>query len=136
MEDYKRAWSEAREKMAEARALVKNVFAAGAQQLVKDLEVESFSWTQYTPYFNDGDVCEFGAHIDYPHIEGFNEYGENFKVDEEEWEAAKIAPKEKYQLVRDFLRQFEEDDYLFMFGDHAEVTVTATNIEVEDYEHD
>lgn len=25
-------------------------------------EVESVFWTQYTPYFNDGDACEFGVH--------------------------------------------------------------------------
>src|SRR4051794_30400356 len=24
--------------------------------------VESFGWTQYTPYFNDGDECVFGVH--------------------------------------------------------------------------
>ncbi|MFC9995776.1 hypothetical protein [Nocardia sp. NPDC127526] len=24
-------------------------------------EVEAVRWTQYTPYFNDGDVCEFGT---------------------------------------------------------------------------
>lgn len=30
-------------------------------QAVLDLEyIHSFGWDQYTPYFNDGDVCEFG----------------------------------------------------------------------------
>lgn len=24
--------------------------------------VEAFSWAQWTPYFNDGDACEFGVH--------------------------------------------------------------------------
>ncbi len=28
-------------------------------------ELKSFSWTQYTPYFNDGDECVFSAHTDY-----------------------------------------------------------------------
>jgi DNA repair exonuclease SbcCD ATPase subunit len=31
----------------------------------KHPELESFSWTQYTPYFNDGDECVFSAHTDY-----------------------------------------------------------------------
>lgn len=31
----------------------------------KHPELESFSWTQYTPYFNDGDECVFNAHTDY-----------------------------------------------------------------------
>jgi hypothetical protein len=35
--------------------------------------LKSFGWTQYTPYFNDGDTCEFGVHIDYPYINGASE---------------------------------------------------------------
>lgn len=30
----------------------------------KNKSFESFSWTQYTPYWNDGDTCEFYAHTD------------------------------------------------------------------------
>lgn len=30
--------------------------------LLFDLNVVAFGWRQYTPYFNDGDPCEFGAH--------------------------------------------------------------------------
>jgi len=26
--------------------------------------LKSVGWTQYTPYFNDGDTCEFGVHFD------------------------------------------------------------------------
>lgn len=29
--------------------------------LIDDPNVHSFGWTQYTPYFNDGDTCEFGV---------------------------------------------------------------------------
>lgn len=29
--------------------------------LLNDPNVHSFGWKQYTPYFNDGDVCEFGV---------------------------------------------------------------------------
>ncbi len=36
-------------------------------------KLKSFGWTQYTPYFNDGDTCEFGVHFDYPYINGANE---------------------------------------------------------------
>jgi hypothetical protein len=31
----------------------------------KHPELKSFSWTQYTPYFNDGDECVFNAYTDY-----------------------------------------------------------------------
>jgi hypothetical protein len=39
----------------------------------KHPELESFSWTQYTPYFNDGDECVFSAHTDYISINGSEE---------------------------------------------------------------
>lgn len=32
------------------------------QALLDDPNVVEFGWTQYTPYFNDGDVCEFGVY--------------------------------------------------------------------------
>jgi len=32
--------------------------------------LESFSWTQYTPHFNDGDPCQFGAYIDEVNLDG------------------------------------------------------------------
>lgn len=35
--------------------------------------LKSFGWTQYTPYFNDGDSCEFGTNFSYPYINGANE---------------------------------------------------------------
>jgi hypothetical protein len=35
--------------------------------------LKSFGWPQYTPYFNDGDTCEFSVHLDYPWINGSNE---------------------------------------------------------------
>lgn len=30
----------------------------------KHKDFKSFAWTQYTPYWNDGDTCEFYAHTD------------------------------------------------------------------------
>jgi hypothetical protein len=35
--------------------------------------LKSFGWTQFTPYFNDGNSCEFGVNFDYPYINGSNE---------------------------------------------------------------
>lgn len=43
--------------------------------------LKSFGWTQYTPYFNDGDTCEFGVHYDYPWINGANsDYNEESDI--------------------------------------------------------
>lgn len=40
-------------------------------------EVESVRWTQYTPYFNDGDPCEFSTHELYLKLVGDDDSGEN-----------------------------------------------------------
>jgi hypothetical protein len=40
--------------------------------------LESFGWTQYTPYFNDGDTCIFSVNTDYISVN--DEY-----VDESKW---------------------------------------------------
>ena len=37
---------------------------------VEHPKVKSFGWTQYTPYFNDGDTCYFSVHTDYIYING------------------------------------------------------------------
>ena len=35
--------------------------------------IQNISWTQYTPYFNDGDVCEFSVNTDYLEINNESE---------------------------------------------------------------
>ncbi len=37
-------------------------------------ELTSFGWTQYTPYFNDGEACQFNSHHTDPFINGFDSY--------------------------------------------------------------
>ena len=39
--------------------------------------LKSVSWTQYTPYFNDGDTCYFSAHTDDLEINGVSEYNDD-----------------------------------------------------------
>jgi hypothetical protein len=33
-------------------------------------KIKSFGWSQYTPYFNDGDECTFSSNVDYPYVNG------------------------------------------------------------------
>ena len=37
-------------------------FAALLQPVLDDPEIVRFGWNQYTPYFNDGEPCEFGTY--------------------------------------------------------------------------
>jgi len=51
--------------------------------------LKSVSWTQYTPYFNDGDTCEFSAHVSDLDINGRSEYDDD---DEDDTDYISIRP--------------------------------------------
>lgn len=96
-------------------------------------QLQSFSWTQYTPYFNDGDECVFrmnGLH----YMNG--EYAEDYDRDDPNsaWQG------EAYEELDGILHKFDRDTMKDIFGDHAEVTVTRTptgfSTSVESYEHE
>ena len=85
-------------------------------------EVESVSWTQYTPYFNDGDSCTFSVRE--LRING-----------EEEWDANESMEA----LFKIFKEVHNQDNEIFLqcFGDHVEVTITRDgNVDVSEYSHD
>lgn len=125
------------------------------------LGITSATWLQYTPYFNDGDSCEFGVRADemdlgWPNLKG--------SVDEDDedssaWSALYYLRKEidspKRQRLLDagitveFATEVDKvasaigkvlhanEDMLEMaFGDHVKVTVTPNGLEVDEYEHD
>lgn len=118
--------------------------------------LESFGWTQYTPYFNDGDTCIFSVDTDYISIN-------DELVDEAEWasdvnviswgtwnrdlriyEGRVEEPNPNYNPIlteasneiKKFLGRFDNDFYLSKFGDHAEITVTKDGVDISDYDHD
>jgi len=118
--------------------------------------LESFGWSQYTPYFNDGDTCIFSVNTDYISVN--DEY-----VDEAKWssevnvinwgnwnrelkvyEGRVEQPNPNYDPVltaasneiTNFLGNFDNDFYLSKFGDHAEITVTKSEIKISDHDHD
>ena len=54
---------------AEMEATAKTAFTDMAKEFFDaNPTVLAFGWTQYTPYFNDGDVCTFRAQTDYPRV--------------------------------------------------------------------
>lgn len=71
-------------------------------------KIKSIGWTQYTPYFNDGDTCEFGINIDYPYVNGESVYdleilneNKHVKITEEnEEEVKKHSEKIGYRWLK------------------------------------
>lgn len=112
--------------------------------------VEAVKWNQYTPYFNDGEPCEFGIGEAYVRITGQDEEaGDNEDGFIGSYEMANydrdirrtIAKAEytgvfpAYDALASAMEHFEE----FLsesFGDHAEITATKSGFAIEQYDHD
>lgn len=122
---------------------------AAAELFEKHSTLVSFSWTQYTPYWNDGDTCLFSAGIDEIFLKTTNQVPESTEDDEDHDDEDDIfssysiddkkhmTPREKAGMdVLKFLKNFDDDSLESMFGDHAKVIVTAKGVKVEEYEHD
>lgn len=139
----------------ERKTLGERVLKEGANELFEQYpKLKSFSWTQYTPFFNDGDPCYFSAHTCDPYINLVNvdgiidgrsyedeETGECFdEIDDDEalLKVTGLTHEEHYGLckvVQKFLEQIDDEVYESVFGDHVCVRIGRTGIMVEDYDH-
>lgn len=158
----------------EQRAL-RAKFQTEAQAMFKETMKEFFDknpgitalkWTQYTPYFNDGDECVFGVNDVYftnapaDELDNISAWGEYEGEDDSVWvcqniayvlisgskyyqeEAAKIraaggVDEESCKLIDKMIQSSEMQDIMEeMFGDHVAVTATRDGFDVNDYEHD
>lgn len=115
-------------------ALFKAFFAANP-------DIGALKWTQYTPYFNDGEPCEFSVNSDFDVLLGkyvtpeedsdddddkVNEFIENYELEDKKIEAA----------ISSLGRVVDESIFLSAFGDHAKVIATPEGFHVTEYDHD
>lgn len=133
------------------QAAVKELGQAAIADLLKDFltkfpEVESVRWTQYTPYFNDGDECVFGvneARVTLKEVgaeNGHDEDEDDYGIDAWSLTYQNETPERK-ALAADLKalgKQLDESDDILRecFGDHVQVIVTRAGIEVSEYSHD
>lgn len=140
-------------------ALQQQAFGDRAKALFdKHPALKSFTWNQYTPLWNDGDVCRFRCNTEDVTINGLDEdetsnltsktlYKDNpdFVRGVTDWNKRYIeVPNPEYNAelakakaaVEKFLRGFQSKYYEAAFGDHAEVTVTRKGVTVEEYDHE
>lgn len=115
-------------------------------------KIESITWNQYTPYFNDGDECTFSTNFDYFSINGENvddidaldwRIRYHIEDDKEKIEKYPLQPEwdfELYRIVEEFkeiLNSIDDEFYKDLFGDHVEVTVKSDGtVETKEYDHD
>lgn len=110
-------------------------------------EIQVITWTQYTPYFMDGDTCEFTVHdvyvsdnIECSHWGEFEEEDEDKEVSSFVYQAYDLRTKagwdDVYELLQFMETELGHDILEFSLGDHVLVRVTRDGIETRDYDHD
>lgn len=113
-------------------------------------DIDKITWTQYTPYFNDGDPCVFGVQEMY------------FTLDKDEVDINELDYQdEEYRCYSDFFwddngKRFDpvaeyraefkkftqqigklpDEIFLNTFGDHVRVIASRSGFDVQEYEHD
>ncbi|MFF5790231.1 hypothetical protein ACFY8P_35325 [Streptomyces sp. NPDC012693] len=133
------------------------------QAMLDDPTIVEFGWRQYTPYFNDGEPCEFSAQgtwvrttadedVDEYQLEMWGhasvgkvttEWGD---VDPETNRRIALSTtyegpdRARYDRCKALEAAIEAGHFehvlLDAFGDHANITVRRDGIEVEFYDHD
>jgi hypothetical protein len=145
--------------MDEMREKGKKVFYDAVSSIFETYpEVYGITWTQYTPYFNDGEECIFSISevfflpgiVDdlgnyetsgeiYDDLSGYDYDSIAFYMysyqDVPVWQRPSPELKETIKSFESFTSSYE--DFLKdTFGDHVEVFITREGIKVTEYEHD
>jgi len=155
---------EAFDKLIEEQRELRAKFQATAQALFKETTKQFFDknpavtaihWTQYTPYFNDGDECVFSIRDVYftnanseqmGDVTDWGDYeGEDDTVwSETSWGFTYHKDKNFEGVNLDDVENFSElvsgsemqDVMKEMFGDHVRVVATREGFDVQEYNHD
>lgn len=115
-------------------------------------EAHVVGWRQYTPYFNDGETCEFNCYAEYAFVSNAKDYKNiewsEYSGDQEDvWvsdgdcgdtneELIPESVSKNIDSLRKLLSNIDEDIFLDMFGDHVQVFATREGFEVVEYSHD
>lgn len=163
------------DKLVQDQRKLKEEFRVTAQELFKQTTKEffeknpgitAFIWTQYTPYFNDGDACVFSVgsptftNAPEDELDNVNHYGEYDGEEDGIWSTDSLSfvlaeEREWYKKERDLIlagapidaesveriqtligSEEMEDVMEIMFGDGVIVRATRNGFDVEEYDHD
>jgi len=147
---------EAKEKLARLiREQGESIFKEKVNEFFKENPaIKAFAWSQYTPYFNDGEPCEFSVNpLSFTTAEdldedekcglahedgGFSTWSNDGPCDG--YDAHPGLTRETYKACRELDRILTSNDMqdivLSIFGDHVTVFVTPQEVIVEEYDHD
>jgi hypothetical protein len=127
------------------------------QAVLDDPTITEFGWQQYTPYFNDGDPCEFSVYGLWVRTDADADVDDLYDLEADNREHPSLGRRPYLWETREFLPYEGPDEARYLrvqalsgaiqggafenvlmeaFGDHASVTVRRGGIDVEFYEHD
>jgi hypothetical protein len=119
----------------EMKKLVHNVFNAYFESFP---EVKTIHWTQYTPYFNDGDECVFTINDINISTKPYNEILNVYDEDEDDVTAELLDALEstkEFSHIKDFI--YENENYFnYVFGDGYWIKVSRDGYHIEEYDHE
>lgn len=165
---------EAFDALINERNEINRKFQSVAQDLFKETTKEFFDkvpsvtaivWTQYTPYFNDGETCVFGVNDPYftnandSQLSDITRWGEYEGEEEGVWsendyilvgdsqycvtarsERGINLTQQEIKAIADLSRLIQssemEEVMEAMFGDHVRVVATRSGFDVEECDHD
>ena len=147
MADFKELQEQLKNIKEQMQETASKAFKQGCQSIFDEHpQLTSFTWMQYTPYWNDGDVCEFSVHKDYPYATWANE--EDVEYDsawgDELWtryevRKGEVEPTYKETVamaVTGLLEAIDDDTLKAIFGDHVVIRVTRQGMDIIEYDHE
>ena len=139
-------------------AAFKKQFQAQAQTALKQSfsdffsanpTITSINWTQYTPYFNDGEECYFTVYDMYFNVKNLDApEDQEASGDEDEgystyfWDnnGKNVDPvpdeRKAFKKFSELVRTLPDEIFLDAFGNHVKMVATAEGFNVEEYEHE
>jgi len=130
---------------------VKATFSEKAVSIIKEnirnifekTQIKAIHWTQFTPYFNDGDECIFGVYrieVSTNPSATFDYYEEeNSDIYDADYLDSKVFSDYEIKLISNLVKVLEDKDIVevlkFSFGDHVAVIATKEGISIQDYDH-
>jgi len=131
--------------LVEALNVARKEFSDGAKAQIKaeakeffdkNPEIKAIVWTQYAPYFNDGEACEFGVNEMY--VTTTDPDSEDFCTRDVAWgdDDGIVWEHDAANEFTSTLAAIPEDVMRSIFGDDALVMITPDGIVVEEYDHD
>ncbi len=98
-------------------------------------KVQNFGWQQYTPYWCDGEPCEFSVYADNCLINGETADDKEYELKEQGLEMD-VDLRQAYTEIPQLIECFDEEFMRLIFGDHVAITCYPDRVEIEEQDHE